>query len=65
MTAGADVFRLNMSHATHEWCREIVPRIRKISSEVGRTVGVLFDLQGPSIRTGDVEGKIELKKGSC
>lgn len=63
MNAGADVFRLNMSHANHDWCREIVPRIRKISAEVGRTVGVLFDLQGPSIRTGDVEGKIKLTRG--
>ena len=61
--AGADVFRLNMSHARHDWCREIVPRIRAISEEVGRTVGVLFDLQGPSIRTGDVEEKIALAKG--
>ena len=47
MVAGADVFRLNMSHAKHDWCRDIVPRIRRISAEVGRTVGVLFDLQGP------------------
>lgn len=61
--AGADVFRLNMSHARHEWCREIVPRIRAISEEAGRTVGVLFDLQGPSIRTGDVGEKIALTKG--
>ncbi|MDB4652746.1 pyruvate kinase [Akkermansiaceae bacterium] len=63
LAAGADVFRLNMSHARHDWCREVVPRIREASHEVGRTVGVLFDLQGPSIRTGDVDGKIELEKG--
>lgn len=63
ISTGADVFRLNMSHAKHDWCREIVPRIRQISGEVGRTVGVLFDLQGPSIRTGDVDGKIILEKG--
>ncbi|MDA7518306.1 pyruvate kinase [bacterium] len=63
LAAGADVFRLNMSHARHDWCREVVPRIREASDEVGRTVGVLFDLQGPSIRTGDVDGKIELNKG--
>lgn len=61
--AGADVFRLNMSHARHDWCREIVPEIRKASKEVGRTVGVLFDLQGPSIRTGDVDEKILLSVG--
>lgn len=60
--AGADVFRLNMSHAQHDWCREIVERIRVISQECGRWVGVLFDLQGPSIRTGDVDEKIELAK---
>ncbi len=29
MEAGADVFRLNMSHAKHDWVREIVPRIRQ------------------------------------
>ena len=63
IAAGADVFRLNMSHAKHEWCREIVGHIRAASKEVGRTVGVLFDLQGPSIRTGDIEGKIVLGKG--
>ena len=63
IAAGADVFRLNMSHAKHAWCREVVPRIREASDEMGRPVGVLFDLQGPSIRTGDVEEKIELNKG--
>lgn len=62
INAGADVFRLNMSHAQHDWCREIVERIRAISAGCGRWVGVLFDLQGPSIRTGDVDGKIELAK---
>ncbi|MGJ8696259.1 MAG: pyruvate kinase [Verrucomicrobiaceae bacterium] len=63
IAAGADVFRLNMSHAEHGWCHDVVKRIREASKDVGRTVGVLFDLQGPSIRTGDVEGKILLEKG--
>lgn len=62
INAGADVFRLNMSHAQHDWCRDVVERIRAISAGCGRWVGVLFDLQGPSIRTGDVDGKIELGK---
>ncbi|MFT6864980.1 MAG: pyruvate kinase [Akkermansiaceae bacterium] len=61
--AGADVFRLNMSHARHDWCREIVVQIRAASAEIGRAVGILFDLQGPSIRTGDVEEKIILETG--
>ena len=61
--AGADVFRLNMSHATHEWVREIVPRIRTIAKELGTIVGILMDTQGPAIRTGDLPAKLDLKSG--
>src|SRR4030095_10940970 len=61
--AGADVFRLNMSHATHEWVREIVPRIRTIAKELGTIVGILMDTQGPAIRTGDLPAKLDLKPG--
>jgi pyruvate kinase len=61
--AGADVFRLNMSHATHDWVREIVPRIRSIAKELGTIVGILMDTQGPAIRTGDLPAKLDLKVG--
>ena len=37
--AGADVFRLNMSHAEHGWVREIVPRIRNLAQEIETTDG--------------------------
>src|SRR5437868_1813693 len=60
---GADVFRLNMSHARPEWAREIVPRIRKLAKEADRPVGILLDTQGPAIRTGPVKTPLELKKG--
>src|SRR5438105_11192117 len=60
---GADVFRLNMSHAAREWVREIVPRIRKLADELTRPVGILLDTQGPAIRTGPVKTPLELKKG--
>src|SRR5438105_594917 len=60
---GADVFRLNMSHASPEWVREIVPRIRKLAGESGRSVGILLDTQGPAIRTGPVKTPLQLKKG--
>ncbi|NNE92847.1 MAG: pyruvate kinase [Verrucomicrobiales bacterium] len=63
ISAGANVFRLNMSHADHDWCREIVGHIRAQSEELDQTVAILIDLQGPSIRTGDLEEKLELKKG--
>jgi pyruvate kinase len=61
--AGANIFRLNMSHATHEWVRVIVPRIRAISKELGIIVGILMDTQGPAIRTGDLPTKLNLKAG--
>lgn len=60
---GADVFRLNMSHAQHDWVREIVPRIRKLAKEVGRPIGILLDTQGPAIRTGPVKTPLVLKTG--
>jgi pyruvate kinase len=60
---GADVFRLNMSHAPREWVREIVPRVRKLADELGRPIGILFDTQGPAIRTGPVKTPLDLKKG--
>ncbi len=63
MEQGADVFRLNMSHATHEWVREIVPRLRGIAAEVKRPVAILLDTQGPAIRTGNLRTDLKLKPG--
>jgi pyruvate kinase len=60
---GADVLRLNMSHARHEWVRKIVPEIRKLADELDRPVGILLDTQGPAIRTGAVKQPLQLKKG--
>ncbi len=60
---GVNVFRLNMSHATHEWVRAIVPRIRKVATELGTQTGILMDTQGPAIRTGDLPTKLDLKVG--
>jgi len=61
MRQGADVFRLNMSHAKHDWVREIVPRIRSIAEELKRPVAILLDTQGPAIRTGDLTTDLKLK----
>ena len=63
MQQGADVFRLNMSHAKHDWVRAIVPQIRSIAKELGRPVAILMDTQGPAIRTGDLATQLELKPG--
>ena len=49
---GADVFRINMSHTTHERMRELVAAIRAVETEHGRPIGILVDLQGPKLRVG-------------
>ncbi|HEX2852206.1 MAG TPA: pyruvate kinase [Opitutaceae bacterium] len=61
--AGADVVRLNMAHAKHEWTRLVIRRIRSVSARVGRDVAIMMDIKGPEIRTGDLEAPIELKAG--
>ncbi len=50
--AGADVFRINMSHTTHEKMRELVTTIRAVEAECNRPIGILVDLQGPKLRLG-------------
>src|SRR5260370_25138914 len=59
---GADVFRLNMSHADHRSVRKIVPRIRALAEEARRSVGILLDTQGPAIRIGDLQTDLDLKQ---
>ena len=62
--AGADVFRVNMSHATHDGLREVHGIVRKLESEFSRPIGILVDLQGPKLRIGKIEsGTIRLTKG--
>ncbi|MCB8839555.1 pyruvate kinase [Aurantimonas sp. VKM B-3413] len=62
--AGADVFRINMSHADHDLMRELVQRIRNVEAAVGRPIGILADLQGPKLRVGKfAEGKVSLEIG--
>jgi pyruvate kinase len=63
LSAGADIFRLNMSHAKHDWVREIVPRIRKIAADNDCAVAILLDTQGPAIRTGELKSNLKLKPG--
>ncbi len=60
---GLNIVRLNMSHAAHDWVRQVVSRIRAIAAEEKRHVGILLDTQGPAIRTGDLPAKISLKVG--
>ena len=61
--AGADVFRINMSHTNPERMR-LVTTIRAIETEHGRPIGVLVDLQGPKLRLGTFkDGAAEIDTG--
>src|SRR5258706_13680441 len=62
--AGADVFRVNMSHTTHARMRELVAAIREVETEHGRPIGILLDLQGPKLRLGSfADNPVTLTKG--
>ncbi len=54
--AGVDIFRINMSHTSHEMLTKMHGDLRALSEEVGRPVGILCDLQGPKIRLGKLCG---------
>ena len=62
--AGADIFRINMSHTSHDKMRELVATIRNVELSYGRPIGILVDLQGPKLRLGSfAEGAVQLKNG--
>jgi pyruvate kinase len=54
--AGMDVARLNFSHGDHDFHRTLVNRVRAASTRLGKPVAILQDLQGPKMRTRDMEG---------
>jgi pyruvate kinase len=63
MDAGVNIFRLNMSHAPHDWVRRVFADIRAESKKRGQHTGILMDTQGPAIRTGDLSVPLDLKPG--
>ncbi|MBV9754888.1 MAG: pyruvate kinase [Hyphomicrobiales bacterium] len=64
-SAGVDMFRINMSHASRESMRERVAAIRELEKSYDRPMGILADLQGPKLRIGGFadKGGIELQRG--
>jgi pyruvate kinase len=54
--AGADVFRINMSHTSPDRMRELVAMIRGVERDNDRPIGILVDLQGPKLRLGTFKG---------
>jgi pyruvate kinase len=64
--AGADVFRINMSHTSHDAMRKLHAAIRAVEARFGRPIGILADLQGPKLRVGafQTDAGVMLKKGA-
>ena len=61
--AGVNVFRLNMSHAPHDWVRRVVKDIRAAAAARKQFVGIMMDTQGPAIRTGELGVPLDLQPG--
>ncbi|MFM8700242.1 MAG: pyruvate kinase [Hyphomicrobiales bacterium] len=62
--AGVDVFRINMSHASHDGMRAQIAMIRATEQQFGRPIGILADLQGPKLRLDMFkDGAEHLEKG--
>jgi pyruvate kinase len=62
--AGADVFRLNFSHGSHEDHAKRIEMIRGVEKKFGRPVGILADVQGPKLRVGQFQsGRVQLQAG--
>ena len=58
-----NVARLNMSHAPHDWVRQVVRDIRAAATARRVAVGIMVDTQGPAIRTGDLPAALDLQPG--
>ena len=64
LQAGMDVARLNFSHGSHAEYRTVIQHLRALSSELGKPVTILQDLQGPKFRVGSLpNGQLELVSG--
>ncbi|HNJ47370.1 MAG TPA: pyruvate kinase, partial [Novosphingobium sp.] len=62
LRAGADAFRVNMSHGDHATHAQTIAAIREVEKAVGRPVAVLCDLQGPKLRVGQFkDGKAVIR----
>lgn len=62
--AGADVFRFNFSHGTHDDHAERLAIVRELEGELERPIGALMDLQGPKLRVGTfADGRVLLTPG--
>src|SRR5690242_10677020 len=64
IAAGMNVARLNFSHGTAEYQRDLIRRLKRVRKALNKPVAILQDLQGPKIRVGLIEkGFVQLQPG--
>jgi pyruvate kinase len=65
ITLGADVLRLNLNYASHEFCKKIVDNVNELNDELNTNVAVMFDIQGHGIRVGKFkDGQANLEENT-
>src|SRR5690554_4127694 len=62
LRSGAEICRINMAHASHEWTREVTAKVRQASEATGKPIALMMDVKGPEIRTGQLAKSIELRE---
>ena len=63
--AGVDVFRINMSHSSHDTVKALHGAVRAAEAKFSRPIGILADLQGPKFRVGEIAGgRVFLSEGA-
>src|SRR4051794_20680671 len=63
LTSGVDVFRMNFSHGAPADRVRLIEIIRRVSTDHGKYIPIMGDIQGPKLRIGEVEGVIQLQSG--
>ncbi len=64
ITNGMDVIRLNLTHASYDFCTDVIDKIHKLNEELRTNVSIMLDTEGPNVRVGKfVGGKAFLTKG--
>lgn len=56
MLNGMDIVRINMTHANHEFAKDIIKKIKKLDKELNKNTGIMIDLKGPDVTVGKFEG---------
>jgi len=62
VAAGMNVARLNMSHGSLDWHRNVIRSLKRINKKTGATVAIMIDTKGPEVRTGDIKQDLVLKR---